>query len=304
MNSTSKKKIKRLASSSMAFNLFNYLIFGLFAFACMYPLWYVFIYAISDPARAQSETVILYPLGISFYNLGKVLQLDGLARAIFISVLRTVLGTVITVFLCMLLGYAFSKERFPARTFLYRMLIITMYVSGGMIPQFLVFKSYGLINNFLVYIVPTMISAYYVILIKTYMEQIPASLEESAVIDGAGFFTVLTRIIIPLSKPIAATIAIYSAVDHWNAWFDNHIYNFSNKNLYTVQYLLYKYLQEAEKLMQAMMTGEAEGSITHMLTPFGVKMTIALIAVIPVLLVYPFLQKYIVKGIMVGAVKG
>lgn len=304
MNSMRKKKMIKMSASSRVFDVFNYLLFGLIAFICIYPLWYVFIYAISDPARAQTERVILYPLGISFYNITQVLKMSGIGNAFFITLSRTVLGTLVTLFSCMFLGYIFSKEKFPARTFLYRMLIVTMYVSGGMIPRFLVFKSYGLFNSFWVYIIPTAISAYNVILIKTYVEQIPASLEESAVIDGAGFLTVLMRIIFPMAKPIAATIATFAAVNQWNSWFDNHIYNFTNKKLYTVQYMLYKYMQEAEKLMKEIMEGNVNGSMSELLTPFGIKMTITLISVIPILCVYPFLQRYIVKGVMVGAVKG
>lgn len=303
MNSMRKKRMRRM-SSSMVFDVFNYLLFGILAFVCIYPMWYVFIYAISDPTRVRTETVILYPLGISFYNIEQVLKLNEIGHAIFITLSRTVLGTLLTLFCCMLLGFIFSKEKFPARTFLYRTMIITMYVSGGMIPTFLVYRSYGLLNTFWVYIIPSMVAPYYVILIKTYMEQIPASLEESALIDGAGILTVLMRIIFPMAKPIAATIATYTAVNQWNSWFDNHIYNFLNPKLNTLQYLLYKYMNEAEKLMKEMLEGEVNIDLSEMLTPFGVKMTVTLIAIIPILMVYPFLQRYIVKGVMIGAVKG
>lgn len=297
------KRMKMPAPSRVIFNILNYLIFGAFTFVCIYPLWYIAIYAISDPALLQTGTVIWRPLGFSLSNLKNVLQIDGIFRCMLVSIARTVLGTCITVSACMLLGYVFSKQKFPARTFLYRMLIVTMYISGGMIPTYLVFRAYGLLNNFLVYIIPSMVSAYYIILIKTYVEQIPASLEESAFLDGAGYLTVLTRIIFPMSKPIVATIAVYAAVNQWNSWFDNHIYAFANKKIQTLQYMLYKYLQEAERLLEEMEQGH-DVDVSSMLTPFGVRMTVTLITVIPILLVYPFLQRYIIKGIMVGAVKG
>lgn len=304
MKRNNKTKIKIPAPSRVTFNFFNYLLFGLFTFICIYPLWYIFIYTISDPSRAQKETVILYPLGFSLYNYQKVLQIDGLAQALLVSVSRTVLGTCVTVICCMLLGYAFSKPKFPARSFLYRMLIVTMYISGGLIPTFLMCRAYGLLNSFWVYIIPTAISAYYVILIKTFLEQLPASLEESALIDGAGYLTIFARIIIPLSKPIVATIAVYSAVGQWNSWFDNHIYGFANKKITTLQYLLYKYLQETQRLLEEMLEHDLDVDMSKMLTPFGVKMTVTMFTVLPILMVYPFLQRYIIKGILIGAVKG
>ena len=290
--------------SRVAFNIFNYALFGLFTFMCIYPLWYIFIYAVSEPAKSAVETVILWPLGFSLRNLEQTLQMEGIFRSILLSVARTVLGTCCTVFSCTLLGYVFTKQHFPARTFLYRMLIVTMYVSGGMIPTYLVYRAYGLLNSFWVYIIPSMISAYYVILIKTFIESIPISLEESARLDGASYFTVLTRIIFPMSKPIVATIAVYAAVGQWNAWFDNHIYNFATKELEVLQYKLYKFLNEADRLAKELQESSQEINIEDLLTPFGLRMTVTLITVIPILLVYPFLQRYIVKGIMIGAVKG
>lgn len=302
--SKNPNKIKTLTPSRVLFNIWNYLTFGIFAFICIYPMYYVLIYTISVPELAQKNTVVLYPLGLSLFNLRKVLDIDGFIRAAFISVARTVVGTTLTVIVCMFLGYAFSKQKFPARKFLYRMLVITMYISGGMVPTYLVFKAYGLLNTFWVYIIPSMISAYYVILIKTYVEQIPPSMEESAFIDGASYMSVFFRIIFPMCMPIVATIAIYAAVRQWNSWFDNHVYAFSNKKIMTLQYMLYRYLQEAERLIREIEQSSQERDLGEMLTPFGIRMAITLVTVIPIMLVYPFLQRYIIKGIMIGAVKG
>ena len=296
-----KKKFKMPSKSRVAFNILNYGFFGLFTFLCVYPLWYIFIYSFSEPSRSAVETVILWPLGFSFSNLKQAFQIKGFFNSVIVSVARTILGTGGTVFCCTLLGYVFSKQHYPARKFLYRMLIITMYIGGGMIPTYLVYRAYGFSNSFLVYIVPSLISAYYVILIKTYIESIPPSLEESAILDGAGYMTVLVRIIMPMSKPIVATIAVYSAVSQWNEWFDNHIYNFANKNLEVLQYKLYKFLQETQQLLDMM---NEEINVENLLTPFAVRMTVTFITVMPILFVYPFLQRYIVKGIMIGAVKG
>lgn len=300
-----KNSIRNVTPSRVLFNILNYGFFGLFAFACIYPVYYVFIYTLSEPALAQKSPVVLYPLGLSLFNMQKVLAIKGIGKAVLISAVRTITGTGLTVTVCMFMGYIFSKQKFPARKFLYRMLIITMYVGGGMIPSYLVMKAYGFINTFWVYIIPSMISAYYVILIKTYVEQIPVALEESALIDGAGYVTVFIKIILPMSVPIAATIAIYASVAQWNSWFDNHIYNFASKDLTTLQYMLYRYLQEAENLIKQM-TESSSGAkdIQNVLTPFGVRMAVTFVTIIPIMCVYPLFQRYIVKGIMIGAVKG
>lgn len=208
---------------------------------------------------------------------------------------------------CSFLGYLFTKEEMPARKLMYRFLILTMYVSGGMIATYIVVKSYGLLNNFWVYILPMLISAYNIVLIKTFVEQLPASLEESAKLDGAGYLTIFTKIILPLSKPIIATVAVFVAVNHWNSWFDNHIYARGNESLTTLQYLLYNYLNEAQRLAdQIKNTTNAAGmsQISTSISPKGVRMTITVLASLPIFMVYPFMQKYFVKGIMVGAVKG
>lgn len=195
----------------------------------------------------------------------------------------------------------------PARKWVYRFLILTMYVNGGMISTFIVIKSYGLLNNFWVYILPMLISAYNIVLIKTYVEQLPQSLEESARLDGAGYVRVFTAIILPLSKPIIATVAVFVAVGQWNSWFDNHIYTRGTESLTTLQYLLYNYLNEAQRLAEQIKNSVNSGGISQMVSTIsskGVRMTITVLASLPIFLVYPFMQKYFVKGIMVGAVKG
>lgn len=299
-------KRKRVSTSRVVFNILNYGVFGIFILLCTFPLWYVFSYTVSNPDIVKNTVVILYPKGFSLANIKKVFELDGIMSAISISVLRTVSGTLLTILCCTWLGFLFTKERMPFRKTMYRILVITMYISGGLIPTYLVYKTYGLVNNFLVYILPGAISAYYIILIKTFIEQLPPSLEESAKLDGAGPIRVFTKIIIPLSKPIIATVAIYSAVSHWNSWFDNHIYTFAKKGLTTLQYMLYNYLNEAEQLAKLLDKGRENEQILEqtMITPWGIKMTVTLISILPIILVYPFMQRFFIKGIMIGAVKG
>lgn len=288
------------STSRKVFLVCNTIFFGLILFLCLYPMWYVLIQSLSSGDRS-SDAVIL-PVGLTLQNYAELLKMPEIFNAFGISVLRTVLGTFFSVFSAMLLGYVFSKEEMPFRKVLYRILIITMYVSGGLIPTYLVYKAYGLLNNFWVYVIPGIVSAYNCILVKTYVEQMPIALEESAMIDGANTVTIFLRIIVPLALPMAATIAIYASVGQWNAWFDNQIYTVATKELTTLQFLLYNYLNEAEQMLEQLKEMGEEADV--LLTPRGVRMTVTMVTVIPILCVYPFMQRYLIKGIMIGAVKG
>lgn len=286
--------------SRKVFLVFNTIFFCIILFLCLFPIWYVAMQSLSDSQKAINA--VFWPKGFTLQNYAELFTMPDILQAFIISVLRTVIGTIFTVMASMLLGYVFSKDDIPFRKFLYRTLIITMYVSGGLIPTYLVYKEYGLLNSFWVYILPKVVSAYNVILVKTYIEQLPISVEESAMIDGAGVLTIFFRIIMPLAMPIAATIAIYASVAQWNAWFDNQIYTVTAKGLTTLQFLLYSYLNQAEQMLEEL--HEMGGDISSMLTPRGIKMTITMVTVIPILCVYPFMQRYLIKGIMIGAVKG
>lgn len=301
-----KMKMKH-STSRKIFQIYNYTFLILITLICIYPFWYIIIYTISNPSQVDVNPPILLPRGFSLKNYQDIFQLNGFFPALFVSIIRTTVGTITSVLACSFLGYLFTKEEMPARKFVYRLLIVTMYINGGLIAQFILIKSYGLLNNFWVYILPMMVSAYYVVLIKTYIEQLPASLEESAKLDGAGYFTVFTKIILPLSKPIIATVAVFVAVGHWNSWFDNHIYTRGTESLTTLQYLLYNYLNEAQRLANQVKNTSNMNNISaamSTISPKGIRMTITVLASLPIFAVYPFMQKYFVKGIMVGAVKG
>ena len=264
------------------------------------------IYSLSDPSEAL-KGVYFVPRGITMFNIIKVLELKGIGQALLMSVLRTVSGTIVVMMCCSFLAYLFTKQEMPLRSFFYRAIIITMYASGGLIPTYLLMRLYGLNNTFFIYILPSAVSAYNVVLIKTFVESLPPSLEESAIIDGAGYTRVYWNIILPLSKPIIATIAVFAAVMHWNSWFDTHIY-ITDNNLITVQYLLYKFLNEsnriAEILKQSTNIHDVQATTSQVLTPKGVRMTVTLLATIPIFLAYPFAQRFFVQGIMIGAIKG
>ena len=286
--------------SRKIFNVFNILFFLVIITLCLYPLWYIFVQSLSSGPLAVNA--VAWPINFTLKNYADIFKSGDVPHAFLISVLRTSIGTACTLLACMLLGYLFSKEDMPLRKVMYRILIITMYVSGGLIPTYLVYKAYRLTNSFLVYILPAVVDAYYVILIKTYVEQLPISVEESAMIDGAGTMCIFLKIILHMSLPIVATIAIYASVGQWNSWFDNHIYAISNKKILTLQYMLYRYLQEAESIVRELKERDPGAAVP--ITPRGVRMTVTMITVVPVLCIYPFFQRYLIKGLMIGAVKG
>ncbi len=283
------------------FRALNYLIMLILIIVCVYPFYYVFIISVSNSSSAFGS-VFLLPNSFDFTTYKAIFRDNSVWNALFISVSRTVIGMLVTLFVCSLFGYLMSKQFFM-KTVIYRFVLITMYFNAGLIPYYLTIKNYHLTDNFLVYILPAALSGFNVILIKTFIEQIPPSLEESAFIDGASLFQVFCRIIIPVSKPILATIAVFSAVGQWNSYMDNYLF-VHNELLQTLQLKLYLLLTEA----QSMASKAARSDYTNMnnaqLTPTTVRMTITVITTLPILLVYPFMQKFFVSGIMLGAVKG
>lgn len=298
-------RVEERTISGKIVNLFIYAFFIAYMIICIYPFYYILIYSLSDPQKVY-QGVYLWPKDFTLFNYKSVFALEGIFHSVFVSVMRTVIGTMTTVFCCTFVAYLVTKSELPARKFIYRFIIVTMYLSPGTIPVYLTIKAYGLRNNFLVYILPYALSAYYIILLKTYIEQIPPSLEESAMLDGAGYFTVFRKIIFPLSVSIVATIALFAAVGQWNAWFDNYLYC-PDKSLSTLQYVLYKYLNEAAQKASSVVTSNvnaAELANALTVTPEGIRMTMTVVATVPIFMVYPFLQKYFAKGIMLGAVKG
>ena len=281
------------------FDFCNVLFMVLFTFTCVYPFYYIFIYSISDPMQA-TKGILFWPVDVTLDNYKRVFALKGIGLATMVSVSITVISTLMAMFINGLAGYLLSRPTMPFRKAIYRAFIITMYVSGGLIPNFLLMKYLHLYNTYWIYIIPS-VSAYYMILAKTYIESIPASLEESAKLDGASYWTILVRIIMPLAIPILATIGVFNAVGKWSDYSTTLIYT-TDKNLRTLQYILYQYLKSASTIL--LESGMDAGSMQRKLTPTSIKMTLVVITVIPILCVYPYMQRYFTKGIMLGAVKG
>ena len=302
---THKRKY-RLKPGDIVFNILNYLFFTLFTIACIFPFYYLFINTISDNDLVIKGLINFIPRGIHFDNYTALLNVSDLSSALIVSLSRTVLGTALMVAASGFIGYLVTKDEMWGRKFWYRFLVITMYFNAGLIPWFLNMQMLGLTNTFWAYIIPGIVAPYNIILVKTYIESIPAELEESAQIDGASFFTVFRKIIWPLSKPILATIAIFGAVGHWNSFTDSLILMTSAPKLYTLQHRLYIYLNQASNLSALMESGGSvsEAVLKSAMSGKVIKYTISMVTVIPILIVYPFMQRYFEKGIMLGAVKG
>ena len=296
-------KVKR-TKADIVFNIIAYTIFTLLIVIFAYPFYYLLINTISDNELVNLNKVVLYPIGVHFNNYVNVLKLDRLWDAAVISVARTLIGTFSALIFTAYAGYIFSKTEMWGRTFWYRLAVTTMYISAGMIPIYLNVKNLGLMNNFWVYIVLHLFSAYNMILVKTYIESLPPSLEDSAEIDGAGYLTRFFRIVLPLSKPILATIGLFSAVGHWNNMFDTKMY-ITKQKLFTLQFVLYEYYEHVKSIQETMAEGGIDPSVLQELSSATTtRLTMTAVTVIPIMCVYPFIQKYYMKGIMVGAVKG
>ena len=261
---THKQKYK-LSPGDILFEVLNYLIFTLFTLACIFPFYYLFINTISNNDMVLKGTINFIPRGIHFGNYLALLNVGDLSTAFLISVARTILGTTLMVMASALVGYLVTKQEMWGRKFWYRFLVITMYFNAGIIPVFLNMQMLGLTNSFWVYIIPGIVAPYNIILVKTYIESIPADLEESASIDGASHMTIFRKIIWPLCKPILATIAIFGAVGHWNSFTDSLIYMQSAPNLYTLQHRLYIYLNQASNLKSLMQSRDGQ-TLMRMLT--------------------------------------
>ena len=302
---THKKKY-RTRPGDMLFNLINYLIFILFTVACIFPFYYLFINTISDNDLVVKGVINFIPRGLHLDNYKSLLNVSDLSNAFLVSVGRTLLGTAFMVAASAFVGYLVTKQEMWGRKFWYRFLIITMYFNAGLIPWFLNMQILGLTNTFWAYIIPGIVAPYNIILVKTYIESIPAELEESAQIDGATHMVIFRKIIWPLSKPILATIAIFGAVGHWNSFTDSLILMQSAPTLYTLQHRLYIYLNTASNLSALMESGGqvSDAVLKSALSAKVIKYTISMVTVIPILVVYPFMQRYFEKGIMLGAVKG
>ena len=299
--------VEKRSINDVIFDVLNITFFILFTIICVFPFYYLFINTISDNGLVSKGLVNFYPRGLHIKNYIALKDVNGLGMSFIVTLARTVIGTIVSTVASGFVGYIVTKQELWHRKIFYRFMIVTMYFSAGLIPWFTTMQMLGLTNTFWAYIIPGIVSVYNIIMVKTYIESIPAELEESASIDGASYMTIFVKIIWPLSKPILATIAIWCAVGHWNSFQDSLVLMSGAPKLKTLQERLYIYLNQSSNLAASMgtaTTGLSETQRQEMLNTKSIQYTVAMVTAIPILCVYPFMQKYFVKGLMLGAVKG
>lgn len=300
-----KKRFKRTLGD-VIFSIFNYSFFGVFTITCIFPFYYLFINTISSNDLVKKGQINFFPQGLNIDNYLSMLNASEVGQAFVVSISRTIVGTAFMVLASAFVGYLVTKQEMWQKKFWYRCLVITMYFNAGTIPWFTNMSMLGLTNNFWAYIIPGIVAPYNIILVKTYIESIPAELEESAFVDGANYLTIFRKIIWPLSKPILATIAIFGAVGHWSSFTDSLMLMQNAPELQTLQHKLYIYLNKTSNL-GAVMNGGGNAAADAMQSALNgkvIKYTISMVSIIPILLVYPFMTRYFEEGIMLGAVKG
>jgi putative aldouronate transport system permease protein len=289
----------KLSTGEKVFNVINLLLLGVLTLLALYPFVYTVSMSLSTAAEAERAGLHLFPRQVSLTAYQMVFRNPEIVTGYFNTIFRTVVGTVLTLLMTCLCAYPLSKKYLPHRRVFTMGLLFTMLFSGGIVPIYMLIKGLGLTNNRLVYVLPMMVTAFNVIIVKNFFQSIPESLAESASIDGAGDFYTLFRIYVPLSKPVLATVTLWTAVMHWNMWFDAMIYITDDK-LQVMQMFLRRIVIESSTEM--IEKGLVNPDITQF-TPETVKAATVVITILPMLALYPFVQKYFVKGIMIGGVK-
>ncbi|MFB9279054.1 carbohydrate ABC transporter permease [Cohnella cellulosilytica] len=268
-----------------------------------FPFWQIFVLSINDGTDSLRGGFLLWPRDISLESYAAVFSNPEIITSVKVTLLRTVLGVPLSVFCIALLAYVLSKKDLVGSRFVNLFFVFTMYFSGGLIPTYMIVKSLGLIDNFLVFLFPGLINIFWMILIRTFMEELPRELEESAQIDGANDVRIFVKVILPVCVPVLATVALFSAIYHWNAWYDSYIYTY-NPDLKTLQAVLVKILnqyQTGDMLNDAQQLANEAKKIP--VTGESIRMTVTMVATLPIILVYPFVQRFFLKGMLLGAVK-
>ena len=299
-----KKRFKRISPQDMAFNLVNGLIMLLVIIVMLYPFCNTIAVSFNDAQDTLRGGIKFFPRVFSTYSYETVFKNDLILTAAVNSVLRTVISTVFGVLIGSMIAYVLSRKELVGRKFITSYFLITMYISAGLIPTYFLIKDLGMLNSFLVYVVPGLVSVYNIIVIKSFIQSLPESLTEAAMVDGAGHFRCYWQIILPCCKPVLATVALWCAVGAWNQWFDTFLYCSSSENLTTLQYEMMKLLSSATQSgrdMSSIYGGNQQ--VANTVTPTSIRAAVTIVASVPILVVYPFMQKYFVKGVTLGATK-
>lgn len=302
---TMRRMTKGVPLSDRMFNVVVTTVMVFVLIVTLYPFLNVLALSFNDSTDSIRGGITVFPRDFTLKNYEIIFSFSGLMTGFKISVLRTVVGTILGLISASMLAYTLARTDFQGRKFVSTYLAITLYVSAGLIPFYLLIRDLHLMNTFAVYVLPGIVSAFNVFIIRSFIDGLPYALQESAKIDGANDFTIYWRIVMPMTTPALATIGLFLAVGQWNSWFDTFLYNGSSDHLTTLQY-------ELTKVLQSTTAGSGNNdyratNITQVLStvsPESVKMAITMVVTVPILLVYPFLQRYFVKGLTIGSVKG
>lgn len=300
---TNRKRVRR-STEDVVLDTVIFIVMTIVVFVTVYPFYYIVIHAFNNGVDSTLGGMYFWPRKPTLENFQTLLADANWANAIFISVARTVVGTVLGVFATSIVAYALSFEDILFRGVYYKIYIFTMYFSGGLIPFYILIKSLGLTNTFWVYVIPGMLNVYYMLILINFYQGIPKALYESAWLDGAGNLRVFFQVALPLSKASLATIALFFAVSQWNSWMDS-VYYITKDELRPMSYYMMEIINKsatASMMSNVQSMGYANSAMQS--TTTSLQMASMVLAVFPILLVYPFLQKYFVKGVMIGSVKG
>ena len=298
--------MKRLGFGDRFMVITIYILLSVLAFTTFYPFWNAAVISFNVGSDTAMGGVTFWPRAFTLENYGIVFNDARLLNGFWISILRTVVGTALSIVVTAIFAYGLSRSELMGRKFYMVLCIITMYFSGGLIPSFLLIRELGMMNSFWVFIIPSLVSVWNMIIFRTFFKELPAGLEESAKMDGCGNWGTLFRIVLPLSGPVVATLGLFTAVYHWNDWFLPSIY-ISNESLLPIQTMLKQILNSnivSEQLSQ--LDSAAQGQMAKMqtVTSKSLSMATMMVATLPIIMVYPFVQKYFVKGVLVGSLKG
>lgn len=271
-----------------------------FVIITLYPVLNTLAISLNDGIDAVRGGIHLIPRKFTWQNYYTVLHKQNMVTGAYITVLRTIIGTLLALVTNALLAFIVSRKRFLFKSQLSLFWVITMYVNGGLIPVFLLYKNLHLTGTFWVYVVPGAVSAFNMLVLRTYMMGLPDSLEESAQLDGAGYMTIFVKIISPLCKPVYATVALFVAVGQWNSWFDAMLYNRMSDKYTTLQYELMKLLSS---VMQQSGSADSMRNSANSITPASIRAAATIATMLPIVCLYPFLQRYFVTGLTIGGVK-
>ena len=305
MTNTSYQNQKVRKHYDVVFPIVNAVILVLLMFVTLYPVINTLAISFNDGTDALKGGIGLWPRVFSTTSYKSILSDPAVYQAAWISASKTVITTILNLFWTGMLAYTLTRREYVLRKVITTMLVLTMYINAGLIPNYLLItKTLHLQKSYWVYIIPTMFSCFNMVVLRTYIAGLPEALVESARIDGAGDIRIYWQIIFPLCKPVLATVALFVAVGSWNSWFDTHLYNASKANLHSLQYLLKMKLATTQASANAAKTSADALKSTTQTTPVTIRCAITVISTVPILVVYPVLQRYFVTGMVLGSVKG